>query len=281
MGDISSPSLLLICLPCWVSWLRRQEIGICKVSGCLTARTSVQQQRCRTGRPGIGSCDPSGCRCARCGRASLRTSRRGWPRTLTSWMTSALAHSHMCAPKRSSPVWDVASTFSPRLPTVAGLPSRTSTAASTMTISPVAWHTRSAMMRVPWSSSPKSTDRSSWPSLTISIMPRKHWGDEQGIAVFLVALTVERIDDAYVPRFAVLSQPNAWRAVLAAQDSARFASLEDFLAACEEGVRPTAQQVVRDWLEAAGSVSAWTRPDLAGLTWTGGCRAGLFLYRKR
>jgi hypothetical protein len=78
-------------------------------------------------------------------------------------------------------------------------------------------------------------------------------GDEQGIAVFLVALTVERIDDAYVPRFAVLSQPNAWRAVLAAQDAAKFASLEDFLAACEEGVRPMAQQVVRDWLEGAGS----------------------------
>jgi hypothetical protein len=36
-------------------------------------------------------------------------------------------------------------------------------------------------------------------------MPRKHLGDEQGIAVFLVALTVQRIDDAYVPGFAVLS----------------------------------------------------------------------------
>jgi hypothetical protein len=48
-------------------------------------------------------------------------------------------------------------------------------------------------------------------------------GDEHGIAVFLVALSVERIGDVYVPRFAVLSQPNAWRAAVAASESGRLA----------------------------------------------------------
>jgi hypothetical protein len=39
-------------------------------------------------------------------------------------------------------------------------------------------------------------------------------GDEHGIAVFLVSLSVERITDAYVPRFTVQSQPDAWRAAV-------------------------------------------------------------------
>lgn len=58
-------------------------------------------------------------------------------------------------------------------------------------------------------------------------------GAEHGIAVFLVALSAERVDDAYITRFTVLSRPNSWREAVAAAESGRFATAEDFLAACE------------------------------------------------
>ncbi len=74
-------------------------------------------------------------------------------------------------------------------------------------------------------------------------------GDEHGIAVFLVALSVERVDDAFIPRFTTLSQPNAWRSAVAAAAAGRFASSADFLAACDETVRPAAGTVLREWEE--------------------------------
>ena len=78
-------------------------------------------------------------------------------------------------------------------------------------------------------------------------------GDEHGIAVFLVSLSVERIENAYVPRFAVLSQPNAWRAAVAASESGRLAGAEDFVNACDQGIRPAGEQILRDWQRLAGS----------------------------
>jgi hypothetical protein len=78
-------------------------------------------------------------------------------------------------------------------------------------------------------------------------------GDEHGIAVFLVALSAERVDDAYIPRFTVLSRPNAWRAAVAAAESGRFATTEDFLAACDETTRLPADRVLREWCEHPGS----------------------------
>jgi hypothetical protein len=78
-------------------------------------------------------------------------------------------------------------------------------------------------------------------------------GDEHGIAVFLVQLQVERIDNAYIPRFAVLSQPNAWRAAVAASESGRLAGADDFVTACDEGIRPLAGQILDDWEELPGS----------------------------
>jgi hypothetical protein len=78
-------------------------------------------------------------------------------------------------------------------------------------------------------------------------------GDEHGIAVFLVSLSVEQIGEVYVPRFTVLSQPNAWRAAVAASESGRLAGAEDFIAACEESVRGAARQILQDWQALDGS----------------------------
>jgi hypothetical protein len=78
-------------------------------------------------------------------------------------------------------------------------------------------------------------------------------GDEHGIAVFLVSLSVERIADAYVPRFTVLSQPNAWRAAVAASESGRLVGAEDFVNACDQQIRPAAEQILRDWQQLPGS----------------------------
>jgi hypothetical protein len=72
-------------------------------------------------------------------------------------------------------------------------------------------------------------------------------GDEQGIGVFLVAVSVERVDDAFIPRFTVLSQPNIWRTLVATVEPGRFATTEDFLAACDEPVRHTARQIIEEW----------------------------------
>jgi hypothetical protein len=77
-------------------------------------------------------------------------------------------------------------------------------------------------------------------------------GDAHGIAIFLVALSVERIDNAYVPRFTVLSRPNAWRAAVAASESRPFAGTEEFLHACEEPIRKPVQQIVQAWREHPG-----------------------------
>jgi hypothetical protein len=59
--------------------------------------------------------------------------------------------------------------------------------------------------------------------------------------------------NAYVPRFTVQSQPNAWRAAVAASESGRLAGAEDFVNACDEEIRAAAEQILRDWHQLAGS----------------------------
>jgi hypothetical protein len=82
---------------------------------------------------------------------------------------------------------------------------------------------------------------------------QEHFGDEQGIAVFLIELFVERVDDAVIPRFTVRSQPNAWRTAVAAAESGRFATTEDFLNACDTPIRPVAGQILEAWLARPGA----------------------------
>lgn len=79
-------------------------------------------------------------------------------------------------------------------------------------------------------------------------------GDEHGTAVFLVGLSVERIDDAYVPRFRVLSQPNIWRTAVAVSESGRLTGPEEFVASCPEIVREAAEQILVGWAGNGGVV---------------------------
>ncbi len=51
----------------------------------------------------------------------------------------------------------------------------------------------------------------------------------------------------------MLSQPNAWRAAVAASESGRLAGPEDFIAACEESIRAAAGQILEDWRALDGS----------------------------
>jgi hypothetical protein len=88
-------------------------------------------------------------------------------------------------------------------------------------------------------------------------------GDEHGIAVFLVALSVEQIGESYVPRFTVLSQPNAWRAAVAASESGRLAGTEDFIAACDENVRAAAGQILQDWQQLDGASMRFGRASVS------------------
>jgi hypothetical protein len=47
----------------------------------------------------------------------------------------------------------------------------------------------------------------------------------------------------------VLSRPNSWRAAVAAADTGRFVTTEDFLAACDEEVRSATDRILRTWAE--------------------------------
>jgi hypothetical protein len=106
-------------------------------------------------------------------------------------------------------------------------------------------------------------------------------GDEHGIAVFLVALSVERVGEVYVPRFAVLSQPNAWRAAVAASGTGRLTGVEEFITACDEDVRQLAERIVTDWREIAGSSMRYGKAsvslDLRNPFKTGGGATSVFV----
>ena len=64
---------------------------------------------------------------------------------------------------------------------------------------------------------------------------------------------MEQIGEVFVPRFTVLSQPNAWRAAVAASEPGRLAGAADYIVACDEGIRPSAGQILKEWQELTGS----------------------------
>ncbi|HZN72900.1 MAG TPA: hypothetical protein VFC00_14620 [Micromonosporaceae bacterium] len=82
---------------------------------------------------------------------------------------------------------------------------------------------------------------------------KEAFGDEKGIAVFLVTVSVEQIGNAYVPRFAVLSRPNTWREEVATSGAGRLSGDDEFLSACDEATRPVAEEILRNWRSLYGS----------------------------
>lgn len=89
-------------------------------------------------------------------------------------------------------------------------------------------------------------------------------GQEEGIAIFLVQLTAERIVDAIVPRFTVVSRPNAWLAAVHDDESTPL-TVDAFLTACVDPARNLARAIVTQWAGMPGA-SMRINPKSASVT---------------
>lgn len=78
-------------------------------------------------------------------------------------------------------------------------------------------------------------------------------GTERGIAVFLVRLTVERVGEAYVPRFTVVSRPNSWLVAVHGDDELSERTVSAFLAASSDSVRGALKQILEQWTTRPGA----------------------------
>lgn len=76
---------------------------------------------------------------------------------------------------------------------------------------------------------------------------------EDGIAIFMVNLTVEGVADYLVPRFSVVAQPNAWRGAVHRAGESKFTSDADFLAACQPQVQDRMREIVASWTRRPGT----------------------------
>lgn len=108
-------------------------------------------------------------------------------------------------------------------------------------------------------------------------------GHEDGIAVFLVGLSVEQVGEHFVPRFEVLSRPNEWMVATRQSEQGYLGSTEAFLAATEEPHRSRWAKAIESWQHRPGgaigtrakqSVTLYLQDPTAG----GGRRAVLALY---
>lgn len=73
-------------------------------------------------------------------------------------------------------------------------------------------------------------------------------GDEDGVAVFLVKVSVERVGDAFVPRFDVLARPNSWLSAVHAQQAVGRPTVQGFLQSLPAGSRDWADRIVSEWI---------------------------------
>lgn len=74
--------------------------------------------------------------------------------------------------------------------------------------------------------------------------------DEGGVAVYLVRLGVNKVGDAYVPSFDVVSRPNAWLVEVQASQSPGglpAGSKDAFVAQCAPGYQRSAAAILDDW----------------------------------
>jgi hypothetical protein len=78
-------------------------------------------------------------------------------------------------------------------------------------------------------------------------------GADDGIAVFLVTLAVERVGDSFVPRLEVVSRPNAWLAEVQSVTAAAPLSIETFLETCQDSFQVRARQIINAWTARSGT----------------------------
>lgn len=71
---------------------------------------------------------------------------------------------------------------------------------------------------------------------------------DKGINIFLCDLSVEAIEDFFVPRFEVVERPNSWIEAVEANRPDNLTSVEQFLERCPDAVRPVFSEIIGDWL---------------------------------
>lgn len=76
--------------------------------------------------------------------------------------------------------------------------------------------------------------------------------DEGGIGVYLVSLSVERLDDWYLPRLELVEGPNRWLSETGLGRRGRLRSIEEFLAQVPPDRRETMRTIIEDWPERPG-----------------------------
>ena len=72
-------------------------------------------------------------------------------------------------------------------------------------------------------------------------------GDLEGIAVFLVRLSVEKVGELFVPRFTVMARPNVWLAAVHAEQLSGPPTMARFLEACRPSARDNIRNIVDAW----------------------------------
>jgi hypothetical protein len=78
-------------------------------------------------------------------------------------------------------------------------------------------------------------------------------GQDRGIAIFLVRLTVEQIGEAFVPRFTVVSRPNSWLVAVHGDEEAVDRTVSTFLEACADPARETFRRILDSWATRPGA----------------------------
>ncbi len=71
--------------------------------------------------------------------------------------------------------------------------------------------------------------------------------EDARVAVFLVELTVEKVGDAFIPRFTVLSSPNEWRSQVSAAHRDTIGSVEEFLETSIPDARDSYATLIQRW----------------------------------
>lgn len=81
---------------------------------------------------------------------------------------------------------------------------------------------------------------------------REKLGDDDGIAVFLVVVTVEQVGDSFVPRFSTCTEPNEWRASVQESLPRTVLTVDEFLAKSDSRYRAAHAALIAAWAARAG-----------------------------
>lgn len=72
-------------------------------------------------------------------------------------------------------------------------------------------------------------------------------GEQEGIAVFLVRLSVEQVGESFVPRFSATTRPNAWLTAVHSEEDSGLPTIAGFLQAREVSHKEWARKILEAW----------------------------------